>query len=167
MGKALRVFILNMFLGRVYRRKKGKVPLLALQTLPKTPPMSHWRPPLRHVVHRERCWLEACLRAHDSFCGCPSAVVHFSSLVARFNLQGGPPPEDDSPQDAPVLRALPAPSPRRQTRTENPSGEPWPTPTGGAAGGGRGEADGGAGGAADDYRAEDLDDLFAAIEGDQ
>nr|BAB69911.1 ORF2 [Torque teno virus] len=129
--------------------------------------MNLWRPPLRNIPHRERCWLEACLRAHDSFCGCPSPIVHFSSLVARFNLQGGPPPEDDSPQGAPVLRALPAPSPHRHTRTENPSGEPWPTPTGGAAGGGRGEADGGAGGAADEYRAEDLDDLFAAIEGDQ
>ena len=97
--------------------------------------------------------------------GCTNPVIHFTSVLARFNLQGGPQtPPDDPPEGAPVLRALPAPSPRRHTRSENPGPEQWPT--GGAAAAGRGDGDGGAADAADEYRAEDIDDLFAAIERD-
>ncbi len=166
MGKALRVFILKMFLGRVYRQKKRKLLLLAVQTPPEASSMSLWRPPIRHVPSRERDWVEATFRAHAAFCGCANPVIHFTSVLARFNLQGGPQtPPDDPPEGAPVLRALPAPSPRRRhTASENPGSQPWPT--GGAAGGGRGDGDGGAADAADEYRPEDIDDLFAAIERD-
>ncbi|BAB69907.1 unnamed protein product [Torque teno virus 20] len=127
--------------------------------------MSLWRPPMRHVPSRERDWVEAAFRAHAAFCGCTNPVIHFTSVLARFNLQGGPQtPPDDPPEGAPVLGALPAPSPRRHTRSENPGPQQWPT--GGAAAAGRGDGDGGAADAADEYRAEDIDDLFAAIERD-
>lgn len=127
--------------------------------------MTSWRPPAQNVPERERCWFEACYRAHCSFCGCGSFILHLSRLAARFNFQGGlPPPGGPQQESPPVLRALPAPSPRRHTATENPGAEQWPT--GGGVDGGRREGDGGAGDAADEYRAEDIDDLFAAIEGD-
>ncbi len=109
MGKALRVFILKMFLGRVYRQKKRKLLLLAVQTPPEASSMSLWRPPMRHVPSRERDWVESTFRAHSAFCGCTNPVIHFTSVLARFNLQGGPQtPPDDPPEGAPVLRALPA-----------------------------------------------------------
>ena len=84
-------------------------------------------------------------------------------MAARFALQG-PPPEGGPPRPRPpLLRALPAPEVRRETRTENPgaSGEPWPGDGGGRDDGAaaRGPADGG-----DAYDAGDLDDLFAAVE---
>lgn len=165
MGKALRVFILKMFFGRVYRQKKRKLLLLAVQTTPEASSMSLWRPPTRNVPSRERDWVEATFRAHSAFCGCPNPVIHFTSILARSNLQEGPQtPPQDPPEGAPGLRALPAPSPRRHTRSDNPRPDQWPT--GGAAAAGRGDGDGGAADAADDYRAEDIDDLFAAIERD-
>ncbi len=157
------------FLGRVWRKKR-KVLLLAVRAVPPAPPMSLWRPPAHHVPGQERQWFEACYRAHCAFCGCGSFILHLTSLAARFNFQGGPPPPGGPrPEDPPALRALPAPeaeTPRRHVRRENPGGDrAWR-----GAGGGRGDGDGAdpsgaaAGGG---YDEGDLDALFAAVEEDR
>ena len=122
--------------------------------------------PLGNVSYRERSWLQACEQSHSSFCGCGDFILHLSNLAARFALQG-PPPSGGPPRPRPpLLRALPAPEARRETRTENPgaSGEPWPGDGGGRDDGAaaRGPADDG-----DAYDAGDLDDLFAAVEEEQ
>lgn len=154
-----------MFLGRPWRKKR-KLLLLAVQATQKTSSMSIWRAPLQNVSYREKSWLEACYRSHDCFCGCNDFIFHLTNLAARFNFQG-PPPEGGTPRPRPpLLRALPQPSPRRETRTENPGrSEPWPG-DGGEGAGGRPAGDGAAGDAAGDYRAEDIDALFDAIERD-
>lgn len=140
--------------------------LLAVRATQKTSSMSIWRPPLGNVSYRERNWLQAVEGSHSSFCGCGDFILHLTNLAARFAIQG-PPPEGAPPRPRPpLLRALPAPEVRRQTRTENPgtSGEPWPGDGGGRDDGAaaRGPADGG-----DGYDAGDLDDLFAAVEEEQ
>lgn len=163
-GKALRVFILNMFVGRAYRAKKRKLLLLALPPTPPPSPMSLWRPPAHHVAGQERQFFEACLRAHAAFCGCGNFILHLTSLAARLNFQGGPPPPgaprpEAPPAVRPPLPALPPP--------ENPEPRPWRGGDGADAGGGRGGDGGAAGPAADaEYRPEDLEELYAAIEGD-
>ncbi|QXM18810.1 MAG: ORF2 [Torque teno virus AZ1_2] len=155
-----------MFLGRVWRKQKRKVLLLAVRTPQETSSMSIWRPPFGNVSVRERYWLQACEQSHATFCGCGDFVLHLTNLAARFALQGPPPPGGPPRPRPPLLRALPAPEVRRETRTENPgaSGEPWPGDGGGsdAATGGRAAADGG-----DAYDPGDLEDLFAAVDEEQ
>lgn len=158
------------FLGRVWRKKR-KLLLLAVRDPPAAPSMSLWRPPAYHVPGQERQWFEACYRAHCAFCGCGSFIPHLTSLAARFNFQGGPPPPGGPrPEDPPALRALPAPDAetphRRHVRRENRgSGGPWR----GAGGGREGDAGGDPSGAAagGGYDEGDLDALFAAVEEDR
>lgn len=126
----------------------------------------HWREPYDNVPNREKHWLEGVLRTHRAFCGCSDPVLHFTNLVARFNLQGGA-ASQGGPRNPPPLRRLlplpPAPSPGNTPRPPCPGGD-------GAAGGGEGRGDGGDGGeraARDEYRDDDIDDLLAAIEQDE
>ena len=109
-----------MFLGTVWRKQKRKVLLLALRATQKTSSMSIWRPPLGNVSYRESNWLQAVEGSHSSFCGCGDFILHLTNLAARFALQG-PPPEGNPPRPKPpLLRALPAPEVRRETRTKKP-----------------------------------------------
>lgn len=153
-----------MFLGKLYRKKR-KVSLRSLSAPPKTGhTMSHWLPPLQNVPQRERCWFDSIFLSHRSFCGCDDPIRHLGSLAARYNMQPGPSPGGDRrPQrQAPVrtLPALPAPESRG-----NP---PRPCRGGDGAEGGDGPAgDGGPTAAEEDYRAEDLEELYAALEGDE
>lgn len=124
----------------------------------------HWREPYDNVPSRERNWFEGVLRSHRAFCGCSDPVLHFTNLVARFNLQGGA-ASQGGPRNPPPLRRLPAlPSPGTSTpRPPCPGGD-------GAASGGEARGDGGDGGeraARDDYREDDIEDLLAAIEQDE
>lgn len=159
-----------MFLGRVWRKKRS-LSLLAVQTLQKASSMSLWRPPAHNVSGRERNWFEACYRSHGAFCGCGSFILHLTSLAARFNFQAGPPPPGGPRAESPpILRALPAPEPRRHRQTENPGSEPWPGDGGGDGagsrdGGQRGPSTADAGG--DDFDPADLEDLLAAVEEDE
>ena len=74
------------------------------------------------------------------------------------------PPQDDRAASSPsIRRLLPLPS----YPGEGPP-DRWPGGDGGAAGGGRGDGgDGGVRAADEDYRPEDLDELFGAIEQEQ
>nr|UYS55094.1 ORF3 [Torque teno virus] len=126
--------------------------------------MSLWRPPAHNVAGQERQWFECCFRAHGAFCGCGNFILHLSGLAARFNFQGGPPgPGAPRPENPPALRRL-VPLPALPPADN----QPWPGGDGAAGGAGDRAGDGGAGGPAADaeYRPEDLDDLFAAIERD-
>lgn len=154
-----------MFLGKIYRTKR-KLLLPAVRP-PQAPSSmsSTWRVPRGDVASRERHWYLAVRDSHDAFCGCRDPVFHLSRLAARFNHQGPPPPpQDDRPASAtPVRRFLPLPS----YPGEGPP-DRWPGGDGGAAGGGRGDGgDGGVRAADEEYRPEDLDELFGAIEQEQ
>ncbi len=153
-----------MFLGKLYRKKR-QVPLRPLPATPKTGhTMSHWLPPLNNVSQRERSWFDSIFLSHRAFCGCDDPIRHLSSLAARYHMQPGPSPGSDRrPQRPPPLRPLPAlPAPDSRN---NP---PRPCRGGDGAEGGDGPAgDGGPTATDAEYRAEDLEDLFAAIEGDE
>lgn len=153
-----------MFLGRPYRKKRALLLPRLHSTSQTRPSMSHhWREPYDNVPNRERNWLEGVLRSHRAFCGCSDPVLHFTNLVARFNLQGGA-ASQGGPRNPPPLRRLPALPPAPSTpRPPCPGGD-------GAAGGGEGRGDGGDGGeraARDEYREDDIEDLLAAIEQDE
>lgn len=148
MGKALRVFILKMFLGRVYRQKKRKVLLLPVPTPKKKLPMNRWSPPAHDARGIERQWYECVWRSHAACCGCGDFINHLNDLAARFGRPVGtrPPttPQPAVPQP-PVLRPMPA----------LPAPEAWPGDgadggAGGDAAGGRGGGDAGAGDVADE-----------------
>lgn len=154
-----------MFLGRPWRKKRQLL-LSLVPAPPKAPAMSFSTPSINGGL-RDQQWFEACLRSHNAYCGCNNPVIHFNNIAARFNylptsnLPLDPPGQ--TPPRRPALRRLPA-LPAAPPTT--PSTSAWPTGDGGNAGG-PGAAGGGGGDAADaDYRSEDLDDLFAAIEGD-
>lgn len=154
-----------MFLGRI-QRKKRKVPLCSLPVAAKKPTVmsSIYRPPAHDVRGQEQQWFRACMHSHSAWCGCGNFILHMSSVAARLNFQGGPaPPGGPQRQRGPVRALLPLPAVPQEGVERNP----WPTGTGGAAGGsGRDGGDGERGGpaVADEYREEDLDELFAAIE---
>lgn len=154
-----------MFLGRCWRKKR-KVLLQTVPTPAKKPAMSAWLPPIDNVTQRERSWFNSFFQSHRAFCGCNDPIYHLSTLAARFNMQSGPSPGGDPRLPQPPLRRLPA-LPAPQNSPNNSNRRSWPGGDGGAAGGP--EGDGGAGGpaAADDYQQEDLDELFAAIEGEE
>lgn len=142
MGKALRVFILKMFLGRVYRQKKRKVLLLPVPTPKKTLSMS-WSRPAHDAAGIERKWYDCVWSSHAACCGCGDPVGHLNRLATRLGRppSAGPPPTPRQPSVTP-LPALPAP-------------EAWPGDgadggAGGGAAGGRGGGDGGAGDVADE-----------------
>lgn len=145
MGKALKVFILKMFLGRVYRQKKRKVLLLPLPTPKKKLPMNRWSPPAHDARGIERQWYECVWRSHAACCGCGDFINHLNDLATRFGRPVGTRPPT-TPQPPPVrsMPALPAP-------------EAWPGE--GADGGAGGDAAGGLGGGdagAGDVADEDL-----------
>ena len=153
------------FFGRAWRKRKERQ-LLLLSVSPASPPssMSLWRPPAHNVAGQERQWFECCFRAHGAFCGCGNFILHLSGLAARFNFQGGPPgPGAPRPENPPALRRL-VPLPALPPADN----QQWPGGAGAAGGAGDRAGDGGAAGPAADaeYRPEDLDDLFAAIERD-
>lgn len=164
MGKYLRAFILKMFLGRPYRKKR-KVLLPDLRTPPNSPArMSLWRPPAHNVPGQEQQWFRSCLHAHGAFCGCGNFILHLSSLAARLNFQGGPPPPGGPRAERPPLRAL---LPLPAVPGEGRENRPWPGGDGAGEGGSGREGGDGGPAVADEYRPEDLEDLFAAIEGDE
>ena len=154
-----------MFLGRPWRKKRKL--LLSLVPAPQKAPAMSFSTPSINGGLRDQQWFEACLRSHNAYCGCNNPVIHFNNIAARFNYL----PTSNLPLDPPGptpprrrdLRRLPA-LPAAPVAT--PSTSVWPTGDGGDAGG-PGAAGGGGEPVADaDYRSEDLDDLFAAIEGD-
>lgn len=154
-----------MFLGKPYRKKR-KLLLQAVRA-PQAPSSmsSSWRVPRGDVFARELCWYRSVRESHDSFCGCRDPVFHLSRLAARSNHQGPPtPPTDERPSaSTPVRRLLPLPS----YPGEGPQAR-WPGGDGEGAGGARGGAgDGGARAGEEEYRPEDLDELFGAIEQEQ
>lgn len=146
-------------------RQKRKLLLQALRTTPKAPAMSFTTPTINAGL-REQQWFESILRSHHSFCGCGDPVLHFTNIATRFNyLPATSSPLDPpgpAPRGRPALRRLPA----LPSAPATPSREPaWPT---GSEGGAGGRGAGGEGGAAveGDYREEELDELFAALEED-
>lgn len=152
------------FLGRVWRKKR-KVLLSNLRTpSPVRPDMSQWLPPLQNVPQRERCWFNSIWQSHRSFCGCADPIRHLGHLAAQYNMQPGPSPGGDPrPPRPPSVRRYPAlPGP------DTPANPPLQRCRGGdGAGDGAGPAGDGGPAADDEYRPEDLEDLYAAIEGDE
>lgn len=150
-----------MFLRRAHQKRK--LLLQIVRAAPQTPAMSFRTPTIQGGV-RDQQWFEACLRSHCAFCGCGDPVLHFNNLAARFNyLPATASPLDPSgaaPPRRPQLRRLAALPAAPQTPTEP---QPW---HGGGDGGAAGPDAGGEPVADADYRQEDLDDLFAAIEND-
>ena len=159
MGKALKVFILKMFIGRHYRKKR-KVLLPVVPTPPKKPPMS-WRPPVHDAPGIERNWYESCYRSHASSCGCGNFIAHLLILADRHGFAGGPAPPGGPRPGA--IRALPAPDPERANPAAQP---PWPGDAGAAGAGGPAAAGDGAA-ADDDLPAADIADLLDAVERDE
>lgn len=153
-----------MFLGRPYRKKRALSLSRLYHPSQTRPSMSHhWREPYDNVPNRERQWLEGVLRTHRAFCGCSDPVLHFTNLVARFNLQGGAASQGGPRNPPPLRRLLPLPPAPSTPRPPCPGGD-------GAAGGGDARGDGGDGGeraARDEYRDDDIEDLLAAIEQDE
>lgn len=154
-----------MFLGRPWRKKRQLL-LSIVPAPPKAPTMSFSSPSINGGL-RDQQWFEACLRSHNAYCGCNNPIVHFNNIATRFNYL----PTSNLPLDPPAgspsrrghLRRLPALPAAPST---SPSTPVWRTGGGGDAGG-PGAAGGGGEPVADaDYRSEDLDDLFAAIDAD-
>lgn len=151
-----------------FRRVSAKRKLLlpTLHSASQTPAMS-FRAPSLNAGQREQLWFESTVRSHDSYCGCGDTVAHFNNIATRFNylpVTSSPlDPSSGPPRGRPALRALPALPAAPSTPSTS---RPW---RGGADGeGGRG-AGGEHGGAAveEEYRPEDLDELFGALEDDQ
>nr|BAA93578.1 ORF2 [Torque teno virus] len=161
MGKALRVFILNMFLGRVYRHKKRKVLLPPLRAPQAARRAMSWRPPVHDAPGIERNWYEACYRAHAGCCGCGNFVAHINILAGRYGFTGNPPPPGGPPPGTPqIMRARRSPA-----QPEQPPALPW---HGDGGEGGAGGPPGAGGDAAADAQLGDaeLADLLDAIEDD-
>ncbi len=148
MGKALRVFILKMFLGRVYRQKKRKLLLRALPATQKTLTMSFVEPFLSSHK-REILYYYGCVNMHNAFCGCDNFLTHLQRITTYISANQHTPPSTPA-NTLRRARALPA----------APEPAPWRGPGGGREGaeGGRGEGEGG-----EDYAPEDLDALFDAV----
>lgn len=150
-----------MFLRRAHQKRK--LLLHIVPAAPQTPAMS-FRAPTNQSGVREQQWFHACLAAHGAFCGCGDPVLHFNNIATRFNyLPATSSPLDPTagaPPRRPQLRRLAALPAAPQTPTEP---QAW---LGGGDGGAAGPDAGGEPVADADYRSEDLDDLFAAIERD-
>nr|ABD34285.1 ORF2 [Torque teno virus]ABD34287.1 ORF2 [Torque teno virus] len=161
MGKALRVFILNMRFSRIYKQKKRPLPLLLVRVEPKAlaSDMS-WRPPVHNAAGIERQLLEGCFRFHAACCGCGSFITHLTILATRYGFTGGPAPPGGPGALPSLRRALPAPAaPENQ-----PEPELWRGRGGGGDGNAGGRAEGGDGG---DFAPEELDELFRAVAADE
>lgn len=150
-----------MFLRRAHQKRK--LLLQIVPAAPQTPAMSFRAPTIQGGV-REQQWFEACIRSHGAYCGCGDPVLHFNNLATRFRYLPAASSPLDSPGGAPPrrthLRRLAALPAAPHTPTEP---QAWP---GGGDGGAAGPDAGGEPVADAEYRTEDLDDLFAAIEGD-
>ncbi|BAA94875.1 hypothetical protein TTV15_gp1 [Torque teno virus 15] len=149
-------------------RKKRK---LLLQTVPlaknQRTTMS-WSRPSQNVPICEQNWFESCLRSHACFCGCNNPVIHFNNIATRFNYLptanppvGPPQPPTRPPSRLRPLPALPAPPADPQA--------PWPGAGGSSGGGEERNQRGRSGERADgeDFDAEDLNALMAAVEEDE
>jgi hypothetical protein len=154
MGKALKK---EMFLGKLYRKKRA-LPLCCLPTPKKKPPPDMtWRPPVHNAHGIERNLYECVFRAHAASCGCGDLVGHISLLAQRYGAPPRPPaPGAPRPQ---IRRQLALPAPPANPQQANPE---WPGGDGGDDGAG-GPAAGGV--AADaDYQEDELNALFDAVE---
>lgn len=143
-----------MFIGRAYRKKR-KVPLPGLRAAPKKRPRMSWSRPAHDARGIERNWYECTYRSHAACCGCGNFIHHINTLATRYGFAPGAPPPGG-----------PRPRPPVPVDTPRPA-LPW---RGGGEPGGDGanpEGDGDGGADAGDYRAEELEELFAAVEGDQ
>lgn len=143
-----------MFIGRAYRKKR-KVLLLGVPASQEKRPRMSWSRPVYDASGIERNWYESTFRSHASCCGCGNFIHHINSLATRYGFNAGAPPPGGPRPRPPVPVDTPRPAlPWRG------GGEP-----GGDGADRQGDGDGGAG--ADDYRADELEELFAAVEGDQ
>lgn len=159
-GKALRVFILKMRFSRIYRPKKGPLPLPLVRAEQKEQPIDmSWRPPLHNGAGIERQFFEGCFRFHASCCGCGNFVTHITLLAARYGFTGGPTPPG-GPGALPSLRRALPPPPAPQ---DQPEPELWRGRGGGGEGNAGGRAEGGDG---EDYAPEELEELFRAAAAD-
>jgi hypothetical protein len=150
-----------MRFSRIYRQK-GKVPLRPL-LLVSPPGTMSWRPPVHNAAGIDRNWFESCFRSHASSCGCGNFIGHLNTLAARYGFTPGPAPPPGGPGPRPPVPVRPR---HAAGDGEPPRALPW------RGDGGEGDAGpptegGAAGGAADEYRDEDLDELFAAMERDE
>ena len=143
-----------MFIGRAYRKKR-KVPLPGLRAPQEKRPRMSWSRPVHDARGIERNWYESTFRAHAACCGCGNFIHHITTLATRYGfVPGAPPPGGPRPRPP-----VPVDTPRAAL--------PW---RGGGEPDGAGEdREGGGDGGADagDYREEELEELFAAVEGDQ
>ena len=143
-----------MFIGRAYRKKR-KVPLPGVPASQEKRPRMSWSRPVHDASGIERNWYESTFRSHAACCGCGSFINHINHLADRYGFTAGAPPPGGPRPRPPVPVDTPRPAlPWRG------GGEP-----GGDGADRQGDGDGGAGG--DDYRADELEELFAAVEGDQ
>ena len=157
MGKALKVFIFKMFVGRHYRKKR-KVLLPVVPTPPKKPSMT-WRPPAHDAPGIERNWYESSYRSHAACCGCGNFIAHLLILADRHGFAGGPAPPGGPRPGA--IRALPAPE------QGNPANPPAWRGDAGAPGAGDRAAAGDGAAADDDLPAADIAELLDAVERDE
>lgn len=114
-----------------------------------------WSRPVHDATGIERNWYESAFRSHAACCGCGNFIYHINTLATRYGFAPGAPPPG-GPRPGPAI----------------PVGEPRPALPwrgGGAPGGDGGDPEGGgdAGAPEGDYRADELEELFAAVEGDQ
>lgn len=162
MGKALRVFILKMFIGRAYRHKKRKVLLSALRAPQASRRAMSWRPPVHDAPGIERNWYEACFRAHAGACGCGNFIMHINLLAGRYGFTPGSAPPGGPPPGTPqIRRARPSPA-----APEQPQALPWHGDGGDGGAGGPPDAGGDAVAGAP-YGEQELADLLDAIEDDE
>nr|BAA93580.1 ORF2 [Torque teno virus] len=162
MGKALRVFILKMFVGRAYRHKKRKVLLPSLRAPQASRRAMSWRPPVHDAPGIERNWYEACFRAHAGACGCGNFIMHINLLAGRYVfIRGQSPPGGPPPGTPQIRRARPSPA-----APEQPQALPWHGDGGEGGAGGPPDAGGDAVAGAP-YGEQELADLLDAIEDDE
>ena len=146
-----------MFLGKLYRKKRN-LPLPQLHPSKKARRDMSWSRPVHNASGIERNWFESSFRSHAACCGCGDFIGHINALARRYGFVPGPPPPGG-----------PRPPPATLTSTPSPENNPrpalpWRGDGGGdAAASGRG-GDGERGAAGEDYRPEDLDELFAALD---
>nr|AAK54731.1 ORF1 [Torque teno virus] len=149
-----------MRFSRIYRPKKGPLPLPLVRAEQKKQPSDmSWRPPLHNGAGIERQFFEGCFRFHASCCGCGNFVTHITLLAARYGFTGGPTPPG-GPGALPSLRRALPPPPAPQDQAEP---ELWRGRGGGGEGNAGGRAEGGDG---EGYEPEELEELFRAAAAD-
>ncbi|AJP36576.1 ORF2 [Simian torque teno virus 33] len=143
----------------VYGRKKGHHP--------RVQPM-FWKAPAEDEGAREERWLRSVVDGHAAFCACRYPLAHLSYVHGRHSGAAGqartpPAPRFQVASPSPVKPRPPPPTPASDPPSRNRDSGVW---CGSEDSGTRDAGDPAARGGVDDFSAEDLEDLFRAVEED-